>query len=190
MSPILGIIASQNYQRITDTGDMFPISAITVGSAGAASVTFSSIPSTYTHLQVRCIARSTQAAANFSIQMYFNAVSTQTSNYAAHALRGNGTSASSFGGTTEWIQSPASAANATSGVFGASVWDILDYTNTNKNKVVRTLGGYDNNGDGIIQLSSGMLYSSQPAISSITLFTSGGNFAQYSSFALYGIQGA
>jgi hypothetical protein len=184
--PILGIIASQDYNRVTNSYES--IATTTVGSGGSATVTFSSIPATYTHLQIRGIARSTQAAANFSINMYFNAVSIQLTNYSAHALRGNGSSASAFGGTTEAIQTPASAANATSGVFGVMVCDILDYTNTNKNKVARILGGYDNNGDGIVQLSSGMLYSSQPVISSITLYTSGGNFAEYSQFALYGVK--
>jgi hypothetical protein len=166
------------------------IATVTVGSGGSSTITFSSIPSTYQHLQIRGIARSTQAATDFSVQMYFNAISTQSGNYAAHALRGNGSSASAFGGSTEWIQLPNAAANATSSVFGVSVWDILDYTSTNKNKVVRGLGGYDNNGGGIVQFSSGMLHSSQPVISSITLFTSGGDFAQYTKFGLFGIKGA
>jgi hypothetical protein len=187
--PILGIIASQNYVR-TPPSSYESIATVTVGSGGSATITFTSIPATYTHLQIRCIARSTQAAANFGILMYFNGITTQSSNYAAHALRGNGSSVSAFGGTTESIQSVGAGANATSGVFGAVVWDILDYTNTNKNKVVRALGGYDNNGSGIIQLSSGMLYSSQPVISSITFATTGNDFAQYSQFALYGIKGA
>ena len=52
--PILGIVASSTRQGlVTDTGAMFPLGAVTVGSAGASSITFSSIPSTYTHLQVR-----------------------------------------------------------------------------------------------------------------------------------------
>ena len=186
--PILGILASAITGNLV-TNSYESISTTTL-STSTATVTLSSIPATYTHLQVRCIVRSTQAAANFGVLMYFNGITTQASNYAAHALRGNGSSASAFGGTTESIQSVGAGANATSGVFGAVVWDILDYTNTNKNKVVRALGGYDNNGDGIIQLSSGMLYSSQPVISSITFATTGNDFAQYTQFALYGIKGA
>jgi hypothetical protein len=185
--PILGIIASAITGNLVTTS-YESIATVTVGSGGSASITFSSIPATYTHLQVRSIARSTQAVADFAVLMYFNAVSTQPSNYSGHGLRGNGSSTSAFGGTTEWIQSIGSAANATSGVFGVQIWDILDYTNTNKNKVVRTLGGFDNNGNGIVQLSSGMLHSSQPVISSITFFTSGGDFTEYSQFALYGIK--
>jgi hypothetical protein len=183
---ILGIIASSVFKV---TGSYESIATVTIGSGGSATVSFTSIPSTYTHLQIRGIARSTQAAADFGINLYFNAVSTASGNYSLHLLRGNGTSATAYGASNEFPQSVGSAANATSGVFGVGVWDILDYTNTNKNKVVRILSGYDNNGNGIVQLSSGMLHSSQPVINSITFTPSGGDFAQYSQFALYGIKG-
>jgi hypothetical protein len=184
------ILGSFSSGVAASTNSYESIATVTVGSGGSATVSFTSIPSTYTHLQIRGIARSTQAAADFGINLYFNAVSTASGNYSLHLLRGNGTSATAYGASNEFPQSLGSAANATSGVFGAGVWDILDYTNTNKNKVVRILSGYDNNGNGIVQLSSGMLHSSQPVISSITFTPSGGDFAQYSQFALYGIKGA
>jgi hypothetical protein len=71
-------------------------------------------------------------------------------------------------------------------MFGALVIDILDYTNTNKNTTIRSLGGYDANGSGYLQLES-MLWNNTAAINQIVLGT--GGWAQYSSFALYGIKG-
>ena len=169
MSPILGIYASSNYQRVTDTGDMFPIGVVTVGSGGASSITFSSIPATYTHLQIRGIARSTQAASGNSVIMYINNVTTASGNYSVHVLTGTGSAAQAYGASNDVIQNSISAGNETAGVFGAFCFDILDYTNTNKTKTVRSLGGYDNNGSGLIRFASGMLHSSTAAITTIRL---------------------
>jgi hypothetical protein len=82
------------------------------------------------------------------------------------------------------------APNATSTAYGAFIVDILDYTNTNKNRTIRSLNGFDANGSGQVQLVS-TLFTSASAITSITIFTyASGNIEQYSSFALYGIKGA
>ena len=66
--------------------------------------------------------------------------------------------------------------------------DILDYSNTNKNKTLRQLAGTDNNGNGVVGLSSG-LWQSTAAVASIDI-TAIGSFSQYTSFALYGIKRA
>jgi hypothetical protein len=67
--------------------------------------------------------------------------------------------------------------------------DILDYTSTNKNKTVRSLGGFDRNGGGIITLSSSLWFKTPEAITSIRLKPQSSSWTQYSSFALYGIKG-
>jgi hypothetical protein len=64
---------------------------------------------------------------------------------------------------------------------------VLDYGNTNKNKTVKTLAGYDGNGSGEIWFTS-TLWNNTNAITSMTI-SSNFNFTQYSSFALYGIKG-
>lgn len=193
MSPILGIIASQNYPRVTDTGVMFPISTVTVGSAGASSVIFTSIPSTYTHLQIRYIARATGGSANASVYTWYNN-DTTLGNSPSHFLQGNGSSASAgarTGSSFGNIQIP-SAIPGTSGLansFGVGVIDILDYTNTNKYKTTRALAGNDQNGSGVIDLMSGVFVTNTNAVTRIDLGADG-NFAQFSQFALYGIKGA
>ena len=73
---------------------------------------------------------------------------------------------------------------------GHNLCDILDYKSTSKFKTTRSLGGFDNNGSGIVHFTSG-LWRSTNAVSSIKLYPQqGGIFAQYTSIALYGIKGA
>lgn len=82
----------------------------------------------------------------------------------------------------------ATGSTATANVFGAIVLDILDYADTNKYKTTRSLAGLDSNtAGGALQLASGS-WRNTAAITSIT-FSSGTNFQQYSTLALYGIKG-
>jgi len=190
VSPILGIWASANQSQYIVTSSYESIATVTVGSGGSSTITFSSIPSTYTHLQIRAITRSTRSAANSNIYLGFNN-DTTTGNYYGHYLNGDGSSAGAgakIGSTTSAIIISA-AATSTSSVFTGAVIDILDYANTNKYKTSRSLNGYDTNGDGRIFFMSG-LWMNTNAISSIQITDALGSFAQYSSFALYGIKGA
>ena len=162
--------------------------ASTTLSTAAASITFSSIPATYTHLQVRGIGRNS-AAAN-DILLRFN--SDSGSNYAFHVLRGSGSSATAAAvATTGGSELGVIAySGETANVFSAFVVDVLDYANTNKYKTLRVLNGTDTNGSGYVTFGSG-LWQSSTAVSTITLTVGGsGNFIQYTSFALYGIKGA
>jgi hypothetical protein len=186
--PILGIIASQNYSRFTDTGAMFPIAMVNVGSAGASTIEFTSIPQTYKHLQVRGIARTNRAATTDFAKLRFN--SDSTTNYSIHGLEADGSAAAAYGVASQDNINiyRFGSATATASVFGVSVIDILDYTSTNKYKTVRSLGGADNNGSGVLGLVSGAWLSTS-AITSIQIIPGiGTSFNQYTQFALYGIK--
>ena len=187
---LIGIIASSGGAV---GGDYESIASVTVGSGGSSSVTFSSIPSTYQHLQIRGIGRSTTSGIGTDyLQVQFN---TDTgSNYAWHDITGDGSAATASAGSTQsTIRTgllPRSSQLANS--FGVAVIDILDYANTSKNKTLRSLCGMDYNTGtapvGQINLRSG-LWTSTSAITSIKLYSEANNLAQYSSFALYGIKG-
>ena len=172
-------------------GDYESIATQTVGAGGVASVTFSSIPSTFTHLQIRAFARSATAAQTDGLRVRFNGDT--ASNYARHVLYGDGTSALAAAAASGNLigLTDITAASATANAFGVAISDILDYANTNKYKVTRTLGGGDTNSAsfGQVDLFSG-LWMSTTAINSINIFmNSGANITQYSHFALYGIRG-
>jgi hypothetical protein len=188
LSPILGITASQNYPRIT--GSYESISTVTLGGS-QASITFSSIPSTYQHLQIRGVVRSDRGVTIEGLSIRFN--SDTGLNYAYHGIQGTGSSAASFAGwdNDQSLSSLAASANAGSSIFGAGVIDILDYANTNKYTTIRTLTGVNNNdaSNGRAALFSG-LWRNTAAITSFTIFSGAStNLSQYSSFALYGIKG-
>jgi hypothetical protein len=178
VSPILGIWASQNYPRITSSYDS--IATVNVGAGGSSTITFSSIPSTYKHLQIRMFSignTSPQAGGT----MAFNSDTTST-NYYTHYIYGNGSTPTA--GANNAIYTPFTVGTSSSPAVG--IIDILDYSNTNKYKTVRELNGYDANGSGRINFVSD-LWKNTAAVTSITLSYS--TFQQYTSFALYGIKG-
>lgn len=157
------------------------IATVTVGSGGASTVTFSSIPSTYKHLQIRYFLKANAFAA--WNQVRYN--SDSGNNYTYHELYGTGSSvgAGNSTGVNGWNFNYNNSGTA----FNVGVIDILDYANTNKYTTSRNLHGYDENGSGVVALTSG-LWLNTAAISQIDL-VGGTSFLQYSSFALYGIKG-
>lgn len=165
------------------------IETVTVGSGGSSTVAFTSIPATYTHLQVRAIFKETYNTGTDvdNLNVRFN--SDSTASYIRHSLWGTGTTAYAEGYTGGTLGAIAITPRNTSGsIYGAMVLDILDYTNTNKNKTLRCLNGVDKNGSGEIRLSS-VLWNKTDAITSITFTGDSSGFQEYSSFAIYGIKG-
>ena len=188
--PILGIMASQISGKLwAPAGAYDALATITVPSGGAASVTFSGIPTGYKHLQIRGIARSDQASTGQSaVWVQFN--SDTGSNYSWHRVYGNGaTTPTDTGTSTTWMLAGIGAyASNPANEFSANVIDVLDYQNTSKYKTVRGLTGEDENGAGYVGLHSG-LWMNTAAVSTIKIQPgSPYNWVQYSSFALYGVK--
>jgi hypothetical protein len=166
-------------------------------TTNTANIDFTSIPSTYTHLQIRGIARNSNASSGgININMQFN--SDTGSNYSHHYLgtyQGEGAAVWAGGAANESFIVPflMPTNNLGASIFSAGVIDILDYKDTNKYKTIRGLGGYDMNGAATgynyLNLNSGN-WRSTSAITSIKLYGTSGNFMQYTQFALYGIKGA
>jgi hypothetical protein len=180
---MLNIVSSILAPQVpTPVNDYESIATTTLGSA-SATVTFSSIPATFTHLQLRISELASSPGDNCSIR--FN--SDTASNYSWHYLLGNGATASASAGATQ-TNGILYTSTAASTIANVGIADILDYANTNKYKTVRSLGGQDSNGSGNVALFS-TNWRSTSAITSITLLRTGGNFNTNSSFALYGIKG-
>lgn len=169
------------------------IATVTIGSGGAATATFSSIPSTFKHLQIRSIARTANVFKAEDIVAQFN--SDTGANYVHHLLVGNGSTAASYSATGQnFIKGVTygTGTTASANIFGAGILDILDYTNTNKNSTVRSLAAMDlNEASTLAQMQVwSNLWLNTAAITSITMKCStGANISEYSSFALYGIKG-
>lgn len=172
-------------------GSYESIASVDVGAGGASSVTFSSIPSTYTHLQIRGISQwsyNNGSPDSSVVSLRFNTDS--GTNYAYHTLTGNGANVYSYSGTAV-NKAIAGYSSATNGyytnTFGANVIDILDYTNTNKYTTVRTLSGVDvNAAGGNVNLTSA-LWRNSALITNIEILPDYPNWGQYTTFTLYGI---
>jgi hypothetical protein len=166
------------------------LSTVIVGSGGSSSITFSSIPQGYAHLQIRGISK-TDRTNRFGDTFNVRLNSDTGSNYAWHELYGNGggTTASAGASATFMRLGRTSAVDAAiNNIFGVQIIDILDYTDTNKYTTVRSLDGDDLNGEGYVGIWSG-LWQSTSAVTSVTLIPNlGTNWVQYTKFALYGIK--
>jgi len=197
MSPIIsarGGLSSAAYGQFAISGaanSYESIATVTVGSGGTSTISFTSIPSTYKHLQVRYNARAGRAN-NATGYMWLQVNTVFGDRY--HVLNGNGSAANPLGAVPafdsgQFLNAPGTSAAAN--IFGAGVIDFLDYGSTTKNKTIRALSGVDCNGSGYIGLSS-YLYGSTTAISSITIGSVDSNVGallqQHSHFALYGIK--
>lgn len=181
-----------SFSRSTQVGNtmIFPGSyesiATATGTGSSGTISFTSIPSTYQHLQIRGFTKSSGGGSNWKVQ--FN--SDTGSNYANHYLETNG-SVVSPGAEINQTGMNFYAATATStaaSVYAAVVMDILDYTSTNKAKTVRTLNGVDTNGGGNNDFDSGLWFATPAAVSTITIILNSGFFDTNSKIALYGVK--
>ena len=187
--PILGIIASAITGNLV-TNSYESIATTTVSGTSTDSISFTSIPSTFTHLQLR-ITQQTSAYDVWNIIEFNN--DTTATNYWSHRIfgAGGGGVAEAQSGNNNYVFYQAVSGHSTTSMTG-QVIDILDYTNTNKKKVVRHLSGLDNNGSGFLWFGS-VLWDSTTTVNrlDIKLFNPAGKtYTADSTFALYGIKGA
>jgi hypothetical protein len=190
---MIGNIAAGLYGTGSLPTSYESITTVTVGSGGQASIDFTSLSSyssDYKHLQIRAIVKTAFANAQDGLKIQMNGATGASYNY--HYLGGNGAGSaySGAGGASAqtFMQSVSIAGATNANIFGVVVLDILDAFSTSKNKVLRAIGGVDNNGAGVVEIWSG-LYLSTSATDSIKLYSfNGSNISQYSSFALYGIK--
>jgi hypothetical protein len=186
-------VASAASNSITPAaqGSFESIATITL-TGNAASFEFTSIPQTYKHLQIRGLFRSDYGATGAGGYLEFNGNASGT--YRAHALYMNGDGAvGSYGSGalsvgTYWGIDTAAASPADT--FGVDIADILDYTNTNKNRVVKIYSGSAQNGSASRNQLNGGLYVSTTAVTSLKIkFGGAAQWVAGSTVALYGIKG-
>jgi len=158
------------------------IATVTVGSGGAASMAFSSIPATYTDLLIKISARHTTSETSNDILATFNG---STSSFTARRLYGDGSSAASD--TNARTIGLTVGASATASTFGNSEVYIPNYAGSNNKSYSADQLGETNATLAYAILNAG-LRSDTSAITSISLAPASGNFVQYSTATLYGIK--
>jgi hypothetical protein len=159
-------------------------STVTVGAGGAATITFSSIPSTYTDLKVVCSTRTDRATVADFVSIKFNNL---TTNLSDRYIDGNGTGVSSSTYTQIWARTV--SALSTSNTFGNAEFYIPNYNSSTTYKSVSVDGVGENNATEAYSSLTAGLWSSNSAITQIDLYSgNGANFVQYSTATLYGIK--
>jgi hypothetical protein len=154
------------------------------GTGSVGGISFSSIPQTFTHLQLRGTVRTLTTTS----QLYTRLNNDAGSNYATHYLLGDGSGVSSAsGGVSTTVNlfgstvGPSDLANAQ----GSFLIDILDYTSTAKNKTTKNTYGHDLNGTGQVWFSSSV-WMNTAAVNAITLVANA-PFTTSTRLDLYGI---
>jgi len=161
------------------------IASNTVGAGGTAQVDFTSIPSTYTDLLVKT---SVNTGTNLDlVLMRFN--SNSSSIYTQKVIRGTGTNVGSFS-NTGWSAATSFGLSYTgdsTSTFSNNEYYIPNYAGSNYKSISNDSAHEANSSTAYLVLYAG-LFSDTTAITSINLISSGSNFAQYSTFYLYGIK--
>jgi hypothetical protein len=160
------------------------ISSVTVGSGGAADITFSSIPATYTDLVIKCSFRGVGTGSP-NIFLDINGAST---NRTMKWLQGNGSVATSYNFTTADIAT-ANTTTQTANTFGNSEVYLPNYASANYKSFSVDSVQESNTGTVYVDLMAG-LWSVTSAITSLKLYINGQNLGQYSTAYLYGISNA
>ena len=157
------------------------IASVTVGSGGSTSVSFSSIPSTYTDLCLKWSARSD--ANNTDMSVTFNGSS---SNFTQRRLVGTGSSVASYSET--YVTYLMNRSTATASTFSNAELYIPNYAGSNNKSFSIDQVNEDNATSNVLAILSAPLWSQTAAITSIVFAPNAGNLVQYSTFTLYGIK--
>jgi hypothetical protein len=186
-----GVKSNKFWDQDTAQGAIEPIATVTFTGTTNTTFQFTSIPQTYQDLMMVVSARNTTTAITVSqIIPQFN--NDGTTNYSYTALRGNGSSATSFRNTNANFTYGGStpSGNATAGAFGSIVFHILNYKNTTTFKTLIERSAADLNGSGEVDIAVST-WRSTAAIHTISIGQSYGTaYVPGSTATLYGIKGA
>ena len=171
-----------------------PIATQTLGSS-AASVTFSSIPGTYTDLMLISFAQGQASGGDNRLVLQFNGDT--ATNYSSTYLIGNGTTASSPRDTNRGqVDNVTQIADSGSSSFSPFIHQMMNYANTTTYKTILQRGNDAGDTTSAYRQvgASVSLWRSTSAITSIVIKGLGGNsatgFSTGSTFTLYGISAA
>jgi hypothetical protein len=156
----------------------------TVGAGGVASVTFSSIPQTYTDLIIKFSGRSDFSGVVRGLSFFFNG-DTTTGNYANKRMYGEGSGSAQSDNSTYALFVNANTSTANS--FGNGEIYIPNYTGSNNKSYSADYVIENNAATAYAGLDAG-IRNNTAAITSIYISPEPtSNFMQYSTFYLYGI---
>jgi hypothetical protein len=164
------------------------IATVEVGSGGASTIDFTSIPSTFTDLYILVSSRSSHTSVLDELILRFNSSAT---GYANRFVMGDGSATQSYANnyTTSGYVGYISAASSTSSTFGSSNVYIPNYAGS-QNKPFSSDSVAETNATTQYMNLNTTIWSNTAAITSVQLRLGYANFVQYSTATLYGIKKA
>jgi hypothetical protein len=182
------------WDQSSSVAGMDALGSITVSTSYTSGFTFSNIPQTYTHLQIRGNVRDTRATAwstVFARYGYNNGTIDSSNSYAFNYTYGYNTTVGDGGGssqTTMYFPDGTAGAQAPANTYGFFIVDIYDYANTTKPKIAKAIGAIDTNSTaGAIELVSNF-WNKTNAITDVYLYPPSGSWVVGSVISLYGIK--
>ena len=158
-----------------------PIATTTLGSANS-TITFSTIPATYTDLRLVLVFTTSISGAN----VFFRFNGDTGSNYSYTSIAGSGSTATSSRNTgANRIQTDT---NSSTTIPHFETVDVFSYAGST-NKTALMTAQEDDNGSGYVTSAVG-LWRNTAAITSMTAFCNGANFSIGTTATLYGIKAA
>lgn len=157
------------------------IATTTVGAGGTNTISFTSIPQTYTDLVIKLSTRPTTGAAGGGMDIGFN---NSTSSFTSRYILGDGSAASSTTATTTFALV---GSTTTASTFATTEIYIPNYTSSN-NKSFGSESFEEANATLAYSTILAGLWSNTAAITSIQITNTRPTFAQYSTATLYGIK--
>ena len=194
MAPMLGIMASAISGNLVTNS--FESIATATANGGSSSVSFTSIPQTYKHLQIRAISKDTFTSVNGAdnVEIVFNST---TGIYSRHYMYVNDNLSEAYQQINLTRLNISNAMPRSTSWFtnktAAWIMDIYDYTSTSKVKnslIMSSLVSNANSEDNQSNVQvSGAYQATIAAITQIDVSVATGNIAANCTFALYGIKG-
>lgn len=167
----------------------FELIATGFGTGSNSAITFSSIPQTYKHLQIRYTGKHASSTRNLELRM--NNVSGNF--YFRKSMLGNGTAISSTNSGTaatgSILLTDGLMSSSPSGAAAVGIIDIFDYQDTSKNTTIRANYGQVDTTNNVcrVNLTSGF-WNNTAAATAISLQVPAGQFESNTRFSLYGIK--
>ena len=184
----------------TTATSAFDSLGVYVLASNTTSITFSNIPQTYSHLQLRVIARGSSGSGAGELDVRLGTGTASSSSiYSRHNFGVYSPTSSTSGvdynttATTTTFRGCGQVALASdlANVYGSMILDVLDYTSTSKLKTIRSITGVNDNNNGLcsnIYYTAG-LWQASTAVNVVNIYLhAGSDFLPYSSFALYGVK--
>jgi hypothetical protein len=188
--PIIGIQAST--YRISAIPAYFQIA--TQNISGASSYTFSSIPQTYHHLELRIFNKDSRSPIYSSTSFRLNGDTGTNYFNEAPQIDKRGVFAPSPGPNQSSLYANTNPGSSNSNYYGSGFVKVLNYSKTDRFKSTYSVGGYvaldDGSNEGGLIMHAVGAWLNTNAVTSLTLLSGGGNWQSGSVAALYGIKGA